>query len=112
VFYDDIGAGLLEAPFFDPSGDETMSRSRDMDDAADDAAAQISQLRRKVEMLMSERVTPALAQAGEQAESALNSARGALSDGTDVVSQRVRDQPIMALLIASGVGFLLGRILR
>lgn len=88
-----------------------MARSYDVPDA-DDAAAQISQLRRKVEMLMADRVTPALAQAGEQAEAALYSARDAVRDGAGVVSGRVREQPLMALLVASGVGFLLGRILR
>ncbi len=85
--------------------------ARPYDDATD-TAAQISRLRERVEMLMSERVTPALAHAGEQAEAALHQARDAVRGGADSVSGRVRAQPLAALLVAAGVGFVLGRILR
>jgi ElaB/YqjD/DUF883 family membrane-anchored ribosome-binding protein len=89
-----------------------MAKTYDPRDDLSDTATQISRLREKVEMLMSERVTPALAQASEQAETALHNAQGAVRDGASAVSGRVREQPLIALLVASGVGFLLGRILR
>jgi ElaB/YqjD/DUF883 family membrane-anchored ribosome-binding protein len=89
-----------------------MARSYDVRDEAGDAAAQISRLREKVEMLMSERVTPALAQAGEQAETALHNARGAVREGATAVSGRVREQPLLSILVATAAGFLLARILR
>jgi hypothetical protein len=87
-----------------------MARIYDVRDG--DAAEQIGRLREKVEMLMSKRVTPALAQAGEQAEAALHNARGAVRDGATAVSGRVREQPLLSILVATAAGFLLARILR
>jgi hypothetical protein len=51
-----------------------MAKTYDVRDEAADTAEQISRLREKVEMLMSKRITPALGDAGEQAEAALHSA--------------------------------------
>jgi ElaB/YqjD/DUF883 family membrane-anchored ribosome-binding protein len=74
-----------------------MSRTRidDMDDAQD----QIAALRDQVETLMRERVNPAMQQARETVQ-----------DQAEMLSDRVRDQPLMALAVAAAVGFLLGRI--
>lgn len=75
---------------------------------AEDATAQIAKLREQVEVLMRERVTPALADVAGRAETAM----GAMKDQAEALSGRVRDQPIIAVLVAVGVGFLIGRVLR
>ncbi len=74
-----------------------MSRTKldDMDDAQD----QIAALRDQVETLMRERVNPAFQQA-----------RDSVQDQAEVLSDRVREQPLIALAVAAAVGFLLGRI--
>lgn len=81
--------------------DNTMPRG-------DDAAEQIAKLRAQVEMLMKDRVTPALAQVADRAEHAM----GAVKGQADAVSGQVRENPLAAMLIAAGVGFLIGRLLR
>ncbi|MGH7154819.1 MAG: hypothetical protein ACREF3_12905 [Acetobacteraceae bacterium] len=73
----------------------------------EDAAAQIARLREQVEMLMRERVTPALADVADRAESAM----GAMKNQAEVLSGQVRDKPLIAVLLAAGLGFLLGRAL-
>jgi ElaB/YqjD/DUF883 family membrane-anchored ribosome-binding protein len=78
----------------------------------EDTHAQIARLREQVESLMRERVTPALADAAGRAESAMYTAAGAVREQADAVSGRVRDQPLMAVLIAMGIGFVLGRAMR
>lgn len=78
----------------------------------EDTHAQIARLREQVELLMRERVTPALADAAGRAESAMYTAAGAVREQADAVSGRVHDQPLMAVLIAMGIGFVLGRAMR
>jgi ElaB/YqjD/DUF883 family membrane-anchored ribosome-binding protein len=75
---------------------------------AEDASEQIAKLREQVEMLMKERINPALADAANRAETAM----GVVKDQADAVSGRVRDQPIIAILVAAAIGFALGRVLR
>jgi hypothetical protein len=61
---------------------------------------------------MKDRVTPMVADAAGRAEAALHSAGHGVRYSADAVSGRVREQPLIALLIAAGVGFLIGRTLR
>jgi ElaB/YqjD/DUF883 family membrane-anchored ribosome-binding protein len=82
--------------------------SRYMDSAED----QIARLRTQVEALMNDRVTPMVSNAAGRAEAALHSASGAVRGQADAVSGRVREQPLIAVAVAAGVGFLLGRIIR
>ena len=82
------------------------------DDITGDAKEQIAQLRDQVQQLMSERVTPALANAAGQAEAYARQAKDVYDDQTEALSERVRESPLVAVLIASGVGYLLGRIAR
>ncbi len=93
--------------------------SNTMNDVSQDAKEQIAQLRDQVQTLMSERVTPALANAAGYAQDYANQAKDyarqasdMASDQTEQLSERVRDQPIVALLIAAGAGYMLGRIAR
>ena len=83
-----------------------------LNDAAEDAKEQIAQLREQVQTLMSERVTPALANAAGQAEEYARQAKDIYDDQTEALSERVRESPMIALLVAAGVGYLLGRIAR
>lgn len=83
-----------------------------MNDATQDAKEQIAQLRDQVQALMSERVTPALANAAGQAEDYVRQAKGVYDDQTEALSERVRESPLIAVLVAAGVGYMLGRIAR
>jgi ElaB/YqjD/DUF883 family membrane-anchored ribosome-binding protein len=79
---------------------------------AQDTHVQIARLREQVEALMKDRVTPALADAAGRAESAVYGAAGVVRDQADAVSGKVREQPLLAILIAAAVGFVLGRTIR
>ena len=79
---------------------------------AEEATSQIARVREQVEALMKDRVTPAVAEAAGRAESAVYGAAGMVRDQAEVVSGRVRDQPLLAILIAAGVGYVLGRVTR
>jgi ElaB/YqjD/DUF883 family membrane-anchored ribosome-binding protein len=75
---------------------------------ADDVTEQVAKLRAQVEALMRERVTPALADAAGRAETAMGAAR----HQAEAVSGRVKEQPIVAVLVAAAIGFLAARVLR
>jgi ElaB/YqjD/DUF883 family membrane-anchored ribosome-binding protein len=77
-----------------------------------DTTAQIARLRAQVESLMKERVTPMVADVAGRAEHAIHDATEAVRGQAAAMSSRVREQPLTALLIAAGVGFLLGRAMR
>jgi ElaB/YqjD/DUF883 family membrane-anchored ribosome-binding protein len=81
-------------------------------DMTEDATTQIARLREQVEALMKDRVTPAVADAAGRAESAMYTAAGAVRDQADAVSGRVREQPLLAVLIAAAAGYVLGRATR
>ena len=70
-------------------------------DEAEDAAAQIARLREQVEALMRERVRPVVAEAAD-----------AMHEHAEAVAGRVREQPLLAVLIAAAVGYVLGRATR
>lgn len=89
-----------------------MTASDTFQDVAQDAKEQIAQLRAQVQTLMAERVTPALANAAGSAEEYARQARDLASDQTEMLSDQVRESPIVAILIAAGAGYLLGRIAR
>lgn len=75
---------------------------------AEDAAEQIAKLRSQVEMLMKERVNPALSDLAGRAETAM----GVMKDQSEVLSGRVRDNPLVAILVALSLGYAIGRVLR
>jgi ElaB/YqjD/DUF883 family membrane-anchored ribosome-binding protein len=78
----------------------------------DSAEEQIAKLRAQVEALMNERVTPMVANAAGRAESAVHTAAGAVRQQADAISGQVRDQPLLSVLLAAGVGVVVGRLLR
>lgn len=78
----------------------------------DNAEEQIARLRAQVETLMNERVTPLVADAAGRAESVVHTAAGAVRHQADAISGQVRDQPLLSVLVAAGVGVVVGRFLR
>jgi ElaB/YqjD/DUF883 family membrane-anchored ribosome-binding protein len=78
----------------------------------EDANAQIARLREQVEALMKDRITPAVADVAGRAESAVYGAADTVREQMENVSGRVREQPLLALLIAAAVGYILGRATR
>jgi len=83
-----------------------------MNDTAQDAKEQIAQLREQVQSLMNDRVAPALSNAAGEAKDYARKAYDSASDQTEILSEKVRDQPVVALLVAVAAGYLLGRIAR
>jgi ElaB/YqjD/DUF883 family membrane-anchored ribosome-binding protein len=79
---------------------------------AEDATSQIARLREQVEALMKDRVTPAVAEAAGRAESAMHTAADKMRGQAEAVSGKVREQPLLAILIAAAVGYALGRATR
>jgi ElaB/YqjD/DUF883 family membrane-anchored ribosome-binding protein len=90
---------------------------------SEDPTVQIAHLRDQVEALMKDRVTPAVTDMAGRAENAMNSAAGMVRDQAQtisghvrdqaqVISGHVRDQPLIAVLLAAGIGYLLGRTTR
>ncbi|WP_428489772.1 hypothetical protein [Rhodopila sp.] len=89
-----------------------MAFASDTRGKLDDAQAQIARLRDQVESLMKDRVTPAVSDFAGRAESAVHSASGVARDQAQYVSGRVKDQPMMAILIAAAAGWIVGRVMR
>jgi len=78
----------------------------------DDTHVQIARLREQVETLMKDRVAPAVADVAGRAESAMYSAADTMRGQAEAVSGKVRQQPLLAVLIAAGIGVILGRATR
>lgn len=87
----------------------------------DTARDEIRALRDQVNQLMDDRVTPVFNDASKRAYAAANDAskrayaaagkaRAYTEDGADMVSDRVRDMPLISIGVAAAVGFLFGRI--
>jgi len=78
----------------------------------DDAQDQIASLREQVDALMKDRVTPAMADYAGRAGAAVNTATTAVRGQADMVSGRVKQQPLIAILIAMVLGWVIGRVMR
>ena len=79
---------------------------------AQDANEQIAQLREQVQNLMADRVAPAISQAADTAQHYASQARDGYEEQSAALSERVREAPVVAILIAAGLGYVVGRIAR
>lgn len=73
---------------------------------------EVSRLREQVESLMRERVAPKVAHLAERAESAIGGATEVVRTQSDALANKVREQPLLSLVIAAGIGWLIGRAMR
>jgi len=79
---------------------------------ADDARAEIAQLREKVETLMQTRVTPALSALAGEAEAAAHAASDSVKAQATRLSDTIKAQPLTALGIAALAGFVIAALVR
>jgi len=89
-----------------------MAPFTDIVHKAEDATAQIARLPAQIEALMRDRITPAVADVAGRAESAVQVASDKVREQAETISGKVREQPLLAVLIAAAVGFVLGRVTR
>ena len=80
--------------------------------SADDAQAQIAALRKQVNQLMEDRVTPAFNDATSRASQAVNQASDYTRQQAAVVADQVRGSPLIAIALAGAIGYVLGRFIR
>jgi ElaB/YqjD/DUF883 family membrane-anchored ribosome-binding protein len=78
---------------------------------ADDARAELAQLRAQVERLMEERVSPVLGAAAETVEGYGRRARETVEAKADALSDSVKERPLLTVAVAAIGGFLLGRLI-
>ena len=79
---------------------------------ADEANPEIAHLREKVEMLMNERVTPALGAVADHAQTVVRNASSEFRQQTTRLSETVQQQPLTAIAIAVAAGIVLANLTR
>ena len=89
-----------------------MTFASEARDKFGDAEVQIARLKEQVEALMKDRVGPAVSDFAGRAEAAAHTARGAVKEQAQMVSGRVKEQPLVAILIAAAAGWIIGRVMR
>ena len=84
-----------------------------------DINGQLKYLREQVDRLINDRAMPRLAEVADQlsdvvdrAEDVARRGYNAARENVDAVSERVKEQPISAVLVAAIAGFLVGRMFR
>ena len=77
-----------------------------------DAKAEIAALRQQVEQLIAEHVTPVLNEAADRANNAAKKVGDCARDQTEAMSSQVRERPLLAVGIAVGIGYIIGRLTR
>ena len=88
------------------------STSDTANQAAASAQEQIRQLREQVDGLLRERVSPMLSDAAQRAQDAARQAQDLAQDQVEALSGRIREAPLVSILVAAAVGFVVGRIAR
>ncbi len=94
------------------STDFSKATSAALGNAEANVHDQISQLRAQVEKLISERAAPYIADVAGKAEDVARRGYDAARENVDAVSNRVKDQPLTAVVVAGVAGFLLARMFR
>ncbi len=67
--------------------------------------AEIAALRAKVEALMKDRVTPAVARVADKAEAAAHQATDSIRNQTERLSEAVREKPLTSIGLAALAGY-------
>ena len=78
----------------------------------EDAQAQINALRKQVNQLMGDKVTPVLQDAADRAQTTARQATDYTREQADAVAEQVRGRPLVAIAVAAAVGYLVGRFVR
>jgi ElaB/YqjD/DUF883 family membrane-anchored ribosome-binding protein len=97
---------------------ETADRAREsLDDAkegahtmAETASDELAKLREKVESLLRDKVTPAIANAAEAAEGYARDAKTAVTGQAERAAETVKAHPLVAVSIIAALGFVIGRL--
>jgi len=89
-----------------------MSFSKTYEAASQDSLAQIAALRKQVNQLVGDRVTPVLNDYADRASDAAHRASDYSRHQADAVSDRVRGRPLAAVALAGAIGYILGRFIR
>ena len=66
--------------------------------------AHIARLREQVDALMKDRVTPLVANAAGRVEAVAHNAVDAVREQAGTITSKVREHPLLAVLIAAGIG--------
>jgi ElaB/YqjD/DUF883 family membrane-anchored ribosome-binding protein len=77
-----------------------------------DAQAEIAALREKVDMLMQNRVGPAVSALADEAQAAAQASIDTARHQMNRLSDTVREQPLTALGVAALAGFVLAALMR
>ncbi|MGE0417047.1 MAG: hypothetical protein AB7O80_09600 [Acetobacteraceae bacterium] len=75
-------------------------------------ADEVTRLREQVESLVRGRVGPTVSHLAEQAEHAIGGATEAMRGQRDALETKVREQPLLSMAIAMGIGWVIGRMTR
>ena len=78
----------------------------------EDAQAQINALRKQVNQLMGDKVTPVLQDAADRAQTTARQATDYTREQADAVAEQVRGRPLVAIAVAAAVGYFVGRFVR
>lgn len=85
--------------------------SASADRIGDTASDELARLKAQIERLMSERVTPALADAADEVQHRAEQARDAIEAQADALSETVRERPLLSVAVAAIGGYVLGRLI-
>jgi ElaB/YqjD/DUF883 family membrane-anchored ribosome-binding protein len=77
---------------------------------AESASDEIAKLREKVESLLKDRVTPAIANAAEAAGVYARDAKAAVAGQAERAAGTVKEHPLLAVAAIAALGFALGRL--
>ena len=89
-----------------------MSSTSSSNPYGTDAHAEIAALREKVDMLLQNRVAPAVTALADQAEAAALAASDTVRHQVNRLSGTVREQPLTAIGVAALAGFVFAALMR
>ncbi|CAK7191908.1 hypothetical protein COMNV_00088 [Commensalibacter sp. Nvir] len=70
---------------------------------------ELNNIKKQVGALINEQINPVITQASDRAEHAAQDVKKVANNQIDQVSQKIKSKPLLAIVISSVVGYLLGR---